>query len=383
MKIVLSGVETNNKGAELMLYAILQEIERKWSDAEVYISQNMVFCGIENIKTKVNLKFFPGERFEKALHVGGLFRLLHIPYNITPRMLLMGNIDYLLDGSGFAFSDQFNLTHESAMFYKHRLEGYKKKGAKIIFLPQAFGPFEKKITREVLAVLSKNATLLMPREKVSYKYLDDSGVVDMKKVNLYTDFTSLVDGVFPSKYEHLRDGICIIPNSQMINNGAISMEAYLDLLKEIVSCASATNRKVYMLNHAGRQDKELCNDIKQLITDEIEMVSDLNALEVKGLISSGYLVITSRFHGLASALNSCVPALSTSWSHKYEELYHDYALKSYVLPLDDNSKALGEIKKLLDVDENNRIREILKNQVPLVKEQTRRMWNTIWNIKTQ
>lgn len=29
MKVVLSGVETNNKGAELMLYAILQEIERR------------------------------------------------------------------------------------------------------------------------------------------------------------------------------------------------------------------------------------------------------------------------------------------------------------------------------------------------------------------
>lgn len=383
MKIVLSGVETNNKGAELMLYAILQEIERKWSDAEVYISQNIVFCGIENIKTKVNLKHFPGESIEKALHVGGLFRLLHIPYNITPRMLMMGNIDYLLDGSGFAFSDQFHLTHESAMFYKHRLEGYKKKGAKIIFLPQAFGPFEKSGSKEVLAVLNNFATWLMPREQVSYDYLEDSGVVDMKKVKLYTDFTSLVDGVCPNKYKHLRDGICIIPNSQMINKGAISMEAYLDLLKEIVSCASATGKKVYMLNHAGWQDKELCNTIKQLVTDEIEMVTDLNALEVKGLISSAYIVITSRFHGLASALNSCVPALSTSWSHKYEELYHDYSLESYVLPLDDNAKALGEIKKLLDAEENNHIREHLKKQIPLVKEQTQRMWNTIWNIKTK
>ena len=37
MKYVLNGVETNNKGAEIMLYAILQEIERRDKDAVVYL----------------------------------------------------------------------------------------------------------------------------------------------------------------------------------------------------------------------------------------------------------------------------------------------------------------------------------------------------------
>ena len=30
MNFILSGIETKNKGAELMLYAILQEIEKKF-----------------------------------------------------------------------------------------------------------------------------------------------------------------------------------------------------------------------------------------------------------------------------------------------------------------------------------------------------------------
>ena len=383
MKIVLSGVETNNKGAELMLYAILQEIERRHPEAIVYMPRDRMFHELSYVKTKLDFRYVPCGKFEQKFHLAGVFGKLKIPFQLLPHSITMGKIDYYLDGSGYRFSDKFKFSARSADILQGQLSAYTKQGAKVIFLPQAFGPFEKVITREVLAVLNNNATLLMPREKVSYKYLEDSGVVDMKKVKLYTDFTSLVDGVFPSKYEYLRDGICIIPNSQMINKGAISMEAYLDLLKEIVSCAGNTGRKVYMLNHAGRQDKELCNTIKQLVADKIEMVTDLNALEVKGLISSAYLVITSRFHGLASALNCCVPALSTSWSHKYEELYHDYALESYVLPLDDNANALGEIKKLLDADENNRIRKHLKKQFPLVREQTLRMWNTIWNLKTK
>ena len=52
MKIVLTGVETNNKGAELMLYAILQEVERTFPDAEVYISPNAIPQGLNYLQTE-------------------------------------------------------------------------------------------------------------------------------------------------------------------------------------------------------------------------------------------------------------------------------------------------------------------------------------------
>ena len=220
----------------------------------------------------------------------------------------------------------------------------------------------------------------MPRENVSYKYLEDSECVDMTKVKLYTDFTSLVEGVFPTRFEHLRNGICIIPNSQMINKGAVSMEKYLNLLQEIVSSANLTGKKVYMLNHAGNQDKRLCNTIKRMITDDIEMVTELNALEIKGLISSAYLVISSRFHGVASSLNSCVPCLATSWSHKYQELYKDYNQQDCILPLDSNEKALEKICLYMQEEKNKEIRDKLKEHMPHIKQKTREMWNTIWSI---
>lgn len=380
MKILLSGVETNNKGAELMLYAILQEIERKFSDAVVYLSPDRIKQGVGYVKTNVDFRTWPCVNIATRLMLKIFSRFQYFPYGLLPQTYALRNVDYHLDGSGFAFSDQFNISDSKIYNEKELLKFLASRGCKNIFLPQAFGPVEKSTTKKMLNAISKYSSIIMPREKVSYKYLEDSGCVDMTKVKLYTDFTSLVEGIFPTKYEHLHNGICIIPNSQMINKGAISMEGYLDLLRDIVSNASLSGKKVYMLNHAGWQDKNLCNSIKSIIPNDIEMVTDLNALEVKGLIASAYLVITSRFHGLASALNSCVPALSTSWSHKYEELYHDYALDSYVLPLNDKAKALEEIKKLFDTNENKHIREHLKKEVPLIKEQTRKMWDTIWNL---
>ena len=43
MKIVLSGIETNNKGAELMLYAILQEIDKYLMHGYSYIVLHCLF----------------------------------------------------------------------------------------------------------------------------------------------------------------------------------------------------------------------------------------------------------------------------------------------------------------------------------------------------
>ena len=378
MKILLTGVETNNKGAELMLYAILQEIERKFPDAKVYLSPYRIRPGVGYIKTNVDFNVWPYDKFVTKLRLKKVFRLLHLPYSLLPHTYALRNVDYHLDGSGFAYSDQFNITGSKIYNEKELLEFLAKHGCKNIFLPQAFGPVEKQATKKMLAVISKYASLIMPREKVSYKYLEASGCVDMTKVRLYTDYTSLVEGVFPTRYEHLRYGVCIIPNSQMIKRGAISIENYLELLKEIVSNGSLSGRKVYMLNHAGKQDTRLSDMIKGMIPNDIEMVTDLNALEVKGLISSAYLVISSRFHGVASALNSCVPCLATSWSHKYQELFNDYKQQDCILPLDSNIKALAKINLYMQEKKNHNIRKELQERLPHIKKETHEMWDSIW-----
>ena len=119
---------------------------------------------------------------------------------------------------------------------------------------------------------------------------------------------------------------------------------------------------------------------KESIGGDVEVLTSLNALEVKGMIASAYMVVTSRFHGLASALNSCVPALATSWSHKYEELYRDYGLEGYVLPLNSTDAAIKRVKDLLDENENKRIRQHLAVEVPRIKAETRQMWEHIWSL---
>lgn len=220
----------------------------------------------------------------------------------------------------------------------------------------------------------------MPREQISYNYLKESGTVDMNKVAMFPDFTSLVEGVFPDSYKHLRNGICVIPNTKMIDKGTISYENYINLLSDIIELSRSTCRPVYLLNHEGRRDEQLAYKCKENVGNDIEVVSGLNALEVKGLIASAYLVVTSRFHGLASALNSCVPALATSWSHKYSELYKDYQVSDCMIPLNDLTAAKQVLGSVLVESKNNEIRKHLLKQKSRLQAQTQFMWKQIWSL---
>lgn len=379
MKIVLWGVETYNKGAELMLYAILQEIERKFPDAMVYIPYSRCKQGLDYIKTSLDFRYTPFSKFIYKTHLISIFKRLHLPSDWLALANIVKRCDWFIDGSGFAFSDQINIRDERVKMWKTMLESLRKQGSKIVFLPQAFGPVDKANTKKALKLISDNALLIMPREQVSYKYLEQSGIVDMSKVVQYTDFTSLVEGVFPTKYEYLKDGICIIPNMRMIDRGSISYEDYITLLTSIIVQSKKTCRPVYLLNHEGKKDEQLAYKCKESIGNGVEVVTGLNALEVKGLISSAYLVVTSRFHGLASALNCCVPCLATSWSHKYKELLRDYSLSDCILPLNNNDKVAEIVSSFLEQQKNKDVRYLLETQMSKIKAQSQEMWDAIWS----
>lgn len=383
MKIVLSGVETNNKGAELMLYAILQEIERNFPKAKVYIPPISVSQGLNYVKTSLDFRYTSNpllDKFIRKFRIKDIFCKHHLLQKFFYRLDIVKGAEWFIDGSGFAFGDQWELTDEVINMWRGRLHPLKDNGCKVVFLPQALGPAERSGSKKSFAMLSEYASIIMPREQVSYNYVKDSGVVDMSKVRMFTDFTSLVEGSFPKGYEHLRNGICIIPNMKMISHGKLSYGDYISLLTAIIEKTRKSGHPVYLLNHEGIKDEELCYRCKESLDGNIVVVTGINALEVKGLIASAYAVITSRFHGLVSALNSCVPSLATSWSHKYEELFRDYGISDSVLPLGNLDKALEKVDSLLDMHNNVEIRAKLNVSVPQIKAQTREMWKVVWSL---
>lgn len=387
MKIVLSGVETLNKGAELMLYAILQEIERKHPDAIVYIPLNAIPQGLDYIQTSVKFRFRPFDFFKHWCaihHIEGILKRLHLKVFMIDDARIVRGADYFINANGFAFSDQCNLTGQSVGYWEKTLSGYYKQGTKIVFMPQAFGPIQKPVTKKICQLIDRYSTLVMPREEISERYLKDAGM-DTRKMFLYKDFTSLVDGVIPPHLTRLSGACCIIPNQRMIEKGIMSKEAYMELMSKLILYISNQGYKSYILNHEGPADEELARMIARQIfrdySENVEVISGLNALEVKGLISTAYLCISSRYHGVASALNSCVPCLATSWSHKYAALFNDYGITDGLMNVSNVNECIKSVDGYIKMERNSALRCQLKEHKSSIQEENKKMWKKIWEAE--
>ena len=51
-----------------------------------------------------------------------------------------------------------------------------------------------------------------------------------------------------------------------------------------------------------------------------------------------------------------------------------------MLPLDNTDVTISRVRELLDMKENQRIRQHLAVEVSKIKAQTREMWKYVWNL---
>lgn len=167
MFIELRGVEFVNKGAELMLHAILQEIGRELPKAKFVMKatgrspiaklrKNNIYIKSDlkrnNLNLEPYLKFVPNF----ILNAAGIAS--------------KSQINVILDGSGFAFGDKWGAKKAGFRMADH-ITKWKNENKKVILLPQAFGPFSKEDIILKMKIILENADLVFARDKVSYDYL--------------------------------------------------------------------------------------------------------------------------------------------------------------------------------------------------------------------
>ncbi len=375
MKIQIDGVGTKNKGAELMLYATLEQIEKNEPNSEVFINSYSV--SLSEIHSGVILK----KRF--ALKFGDypntIANKFGLPIQFLTTEKALRGLHVVFDASGFKFGDQWSYPQR----YLSRLENYystlNNYGTKIIMLPQAYGPFETKEGKKCANILSKYCDLIIARDEISAQHLKQADI-DGNKILVYSDFTNLIKGTFTNGYEYLNGGVCFIPSVKMITKTGIEESEYINFFSTLIYETIRKGKKPFLLNHEGKGDYLLCKKINQKVNRKIALVHDLNAKQIKGIIGKSYLTVSSRYHGVSNSLSQGVPCLATTWSHKYKMLFDDYKVEKSILDINDTDKSIALFKEYMVDDKNMKFRKNLKINGDNIRKNINNMWMEVWGL---
>lgn len=383
MIIELKGVEFENKGAELMLRAVLQRIEKYWPEAEIALTPSPKASYLLRASVGAWQKLSLRKMY---LDINGLsYAAPHKVRNYLKKWGLVteADVDVIIDASGFSYSDQWS----PKMSIRHlagELNRANKHNKPYIFMPQAFGPFSDAGVRDNIRQSFKNAALVCARESDSYRHLNEI-TGDMDNLIQFGDFTNAVTGIVPDYLDTSKRLACIVPNKNMVNprnKNQRWLNSYRQLILNAVELYRDNDLEPFFLNHEGNEDLALIDELNQQLDNPLRVISEPDPLKVKGIIVASSAVLCSRFHGCVSALSNGIACLSTSWSHKYERLHEDYQANELLLDPNISKTELAElIKTSLEVDSPLH-KDIAKN-AKAYKLQTEELWLRVKKIIDQ
>ncbi|TWX73065.1 polysaccharide pyruvyl transferase family protein [Colwellia sp. C1TZA3] len=374
-KIEIKGVEFNNKGAELMLLSIIQALDIHLHTYQLVLSPGHLLPYEKRAKLGAWQKFSFSFFGIDWTWLGNLFptkirKMLHHFGIIVEK-----DIDIVLDASGFVYSDEWGENRLKKTL--KQLTKMQKNGQCYIFLPQAFGPFTGKNDELMQKIIAKSQ-LIITRDQVSYKHV--SLLAKRGEALCFPDFTTLLSVNKISLPEHLPTKyVCVIPNHKMFSQKSpADKKCYIQFLITSIKAIEECGLTPVLLNHEGKEDYDICLTIVEQNKNKLIILNELDALKVKKVIAQSFFCISSRFHGCISSLSQGVPAISTSWSHKYEELYRSYQCEDFLLETTISKvELLKKIEKIINQREQQSRKLLRLSQIH--NNQCKAMWKIVFD----
>jgi colanic acid/amylovoran biosynthesis protein len=370
VKYLITGVGPHNKGSELMLLAAIQEVKRFDSDAALVVDP---CCGPFDWRAKLGLR----QLFDPQSS-GALSRLrtqlFHAGYRERFGLELPEEIDVVLDASGFALGDQWNpeWIEARAQFFErfHRLK------ARIVLLPQAFGPFALDRVREGARRVLNTATLSFARDPESHRHCTEIHAAGT--IRLARDFTNLVEGHTPRGWTNDPAHVAFVANRQMLKyDNGWSKGRYVRTLGEAIKRVRRAGYRPFVLVHETG-DLELARTVAAAGNMPDDVVCDDDPLALKGILGSCAFSVGSRFHGLVSAMSQGVPCMATAWSHKYRQLFDDYGVGEWMDAWDSDERHwFARLEELLEPGARARLREILVTRSAMLIDEANHTWRLV------
>ena len=369
LTIEITGVFPANQGAMLMFEAILEQVRERLPNARIAVPGNWP----QSLRDRYGLWVTRERPLKKTL----IFNLMPAPMRRRKRFLKFGEIDVLLDASGFGYGDFWGLP-KLQLRLEGRLRRWKRAGRTAVLLPQAFGPFEKPGMASAMRNALNDCDLVFARDAQSAIFLRKLGSA-ADRIALAPDFTNLLAPALAPEYAWARNASLIIPNSRMVGTGSDSAD-YPAFLCRIAEALRAKGREPVLLLHEHRDDREIAKHLNDRLDRALNILEPESPLATKAIIANAEMVISSRFHGLVSALSSGVPALATGWTHKYQALLSDYHCEDCLVDVADRESWTSVIDKFLVHATDPAFRQLLTRAAEAEKTKSREMWDRVFTL---
>lgn len=377
MLIEIKGTGFKNKGAELMLRSIVSEVSR-WRPMPRIAVAARTGPYIHRARLGLYQQVSPGRLLRAGLpDVAAL-----VPAGLRHRygMVLEREVDAILDANGFSYSSQWG--RQSTLRLAQSARMWRRRGKKVVLLPQALGPFDSPGMRESFRTVIANADLVYARDERSYAYVMELGV-DEGNVRVAPDFTHALPGRLPDEVELAARPAAIVPNVRVMEGGSVDRAAYLSLLGCCARTLAGLGFSPFVLVHDSGTDQEIAEALARSMVPPLPVIHRHDPLELKGIIGACEFVVGSRYHALIASLSQNVPVLAIEWSHKYAALLGEYGCRESVLsgsaPADQAAQLLAH---LAGDEARTRVARSLNECNARNRAATERMWSDVRTLLT-
>lgn len=367
LTIEIIGTGTHNRGAELMAIAVSERMRSSFPGVRIAVSPEFGTPCDRRKYGFLDTTEFSGRRLGRLKTI-----VLSLLWRWRRGAVRSSDVSVVLDASGFAFSDQWGTARVDQivqlMSRRHR------RHQTYIMLPQALGPFKKPGVAQKSRTLFQRAQLVCARDRQSHAAVKE--LIDLPGLRLYPDFTVGVSPVLPVNLTLPERFVAIVPNYRMLDKG--EGEAYLQFLRHALLAMQELGLRPAFVLHDAEEDKRVIDLVANSHSGEIPVLTDPDPRVLKGILSKADFVIGSRFHALVSSLSQGVPCIGAGWSHKYPELFADFACPDLLLSdLSDLAALRSKIQLLSDERTRRSIAGNIGEAAARIKERTNAMWGEV------
>ncbi len=374
LNVEVIGIDPDNQGAQLMLLTILQELRARFADIRVGVDVSMPFedrvrLGVWGV-TPADWQSGWGPKRAK----GFIARKLK-SQRLRLGLLDSNEIDIVLDASGFAYGDYWG-QQKFDHFLRRRMPLWDRNQTCLIALPQAWGPFSSEDFQSTVEQTLSQFARVYARDKESLNHLQTAGITD---AHLSPDFTNLLKADLTHCPEHWRNLGILVPNAKIVaGKDQTARAAYQEFLVDSLACLERIAGKAAILIHEGSADMSIARSLGSAV----EIIALEDPMQTKAVLANSKAVISSRYHGLVSALSSGVPSFACGWSHKYQHLMAEYGLGGFSVTMEDPAQISSALERFETAAQLARVTALLRHNAGKVRGKSSMLWDDVAKTMT-